>query len=292
MIACLAAALAAAATTPPARAQVPADVVASDTLWQVQLADGSTLFGRVVQADGQGITLVSEAGVRVELTRAQVRTMSRVRGTVRDGSVWIEDPNTTRLFFGPTGRMMRAGEGYVAAFELFLPFLSYSLTDWFTMAGGTPLVPDALGEVLYIAPKLGLYQGDQLALGAGVLAFFSTDNDFDSAGIAYGVGTWGSPDQAITFGAGWPFAGSDLESRPVFMGGGEARLTRRTKFVSENYLFTLVNGGNNAGMVSGGIRFIGERLSADLGVGFGFDGSDGICCIPLVNFVYNLGRER
>ncbi|HUE97100.1 MAG TPA: hypothetical protein VMN39_10590 [Longimicrobiaceae bacterium] len=288
------------AAVTPAHGQVPATVAVSDTVWTVQLADGSTLYGRVVEAGEDRLTLVSEGGVRVELARAQIRSMAPIRGTIRDGVVWPADPNTTRLFFGPTGRMMPAGEGYVAAFELFLPFVSYSLTDWFTIAGGTPLVPEIIGEIVYVAPKVGIYQRPDLAVSAGVLAFFSRWDDFESAGILFGVGTWGESDRSLTFGTGWPFARGDLASRPVFMGGGETRLTRRTKLVSENYLITYEEtvgpGGQTrtqaGGMVSGGIRFIGDRLSADLGLGLGFDGSDTACCMPLVNFVYHFGGAR
>lgn len=273
-------------------AQVPADLAPSEQVWQVQLADGSTLFGRVVEVGPDQITVVSEGGVRVELNRAQIRSIAPVRGVIRDGELWPEDANTTRLFFGPTGRMMRQGEGYVAAFELLLPFVSYSVTDWLTLAGGTPLVPDGIGELFYLAPKVGLVQRPDLGVSAGVLAFFSTYDDFDSAGIVYAVGTRGSSDRSVTVGAGWPFASGDLENFPVFMAGGESRVSRRLKLVSENYLVSLENGSSSdqLGMVSGGVRFIGDRLSADLGVGLGFDDTDLVCCIPLVNFVYHFGE--
>jgi energy-converting hydrogenase Eha subunit B len=45
--------------------------------------------------------------------------------------------------------------------------------------------------------------------------------------------------------------------------GGEARVGPRTKFLSENYFLV----GESGVLVSGGIRFWGERLSADAGVG-------------------------
>ena len=272
-------------------AQVPPDLAPGEEVWQVQLVDGSTLFGRVVEVGAERITVVSEGGVRVELNRAQIRSITPVRGVIRGGELWPEDPNTTRLFFGPTGRMMPAGEGYIAAFELFLPFLSYSITDQITVAGGTPLVPEAIGELFYLAPKLGLIQRPDFAVSAGVLAFFSTYDSFDSAGILYAVGTRGDSDRSITFGAGWPFASGDLENFPVFMAGGESRFSRRLKFVSENYLVSFENGSttDRLGMVSGGVRFIGDRLSADLGLGLGFDDTELLCCIPLVNFVYHFG---
>jgi hypothetical protein len=52
-----------------------------------------------------------------------------------------------------------------------------------------------------------------------------------------------------------------------------------------------VQGGESGG-VSGGVRFFGERLSADAGVGLLIERSDVTCCLPLVNFVYSFGRAR
>jgi len=70
---------------------------------------------------------------------------------------------------------------------------------------------------------------------------------------------------------------------PVLMLGGERRLSRRVKLLSENYLF------DGAGVASIGVRFLGERLSADLGgaVPLGVDGS---VVVPVVNFVWTFGN--
>ncbi|MBI4545235.1 MAG: hypothetical protein HY703_08575 [Gemmatimonadetes bacterium] len=45
-------------------------------------------------------------------------------------------------------------------------------------------------------------------------------------------------------------------------------------------------------ILSGGIRFFGERLSADVGLATLSSGGEGFCCAPVVNFVYNLGGTR
>lgn len=278
-----------------AAAQVVPSVSASDTVWTVELTDGSTLYGRVVAVEDERLTIVTEAGVEVAVPRTGIRSMSPLRGMIRDGEVWIADSNTTRLFFGPTGRMMRRGDGYIAAFELFLPFISYSLTDRFTIAGGTPPLPGVIGRLFYVAPKLGLYEGPGSAIALGVLAFFSTYDDFESAGIGFVVGTWGSEDDAFTAGIGWPFVTGDMANLPVGMVGIETRTSRRTKFVSENYLIAVdeFDGSAIANVVlSGGARFIGDRLSADLGLGVFVNGDGPTCCLPLVNFVYHLRGRR
>jgi hypothetical protein len=257
---------------------------ASDTLLEIQLADGSVLFGRIEAVAGDGVTVVTEGGARVQLERSQIRSLRPARGRVRAGRVWLDDPAGTRLFFAPTGRSLAAGEGYFGVYELFFPFATYGVTDRITVAGGTPIVPGAFGEIAYIAPKVTLIRGERTNIGAGVFAGFF---DGETAGIVYGVGTWGDRDNAVTAGAGLGFGGGELASKPLLMLGGEARSGRQSKLITENYFVP----GEASALISGGIRFFGERLSADAGIG-GFIGADEVgCCLPLVNFVYTFGRK-
>lgn len=174
-------------------------------------------------------------------------------------------------------------------YELFFPFVTYGVTDRFTISGGTPVVPGAIGRVFYLAPKYEVLRTPTASAAVGVLALFATgQDDIGSAGLLYGVGTFGNPDGALTVGATVPFVAaegeSDIGKQPVFMVGGESRLTRRTKFISENYFMP----GESGGLLSGGVRFFGERLSADFGLGAALlGGGTPECCLPLVNFVYS-----
>ena len=277
----------------------------SDTLFEIRLADGSTLFGRVIERADDQLVVETTAGVRIELTRAQISSIQPLRGRVVEGQVWVEDPNTSRLFFGPTARTVAAGEGYFGMFELFFPYISVGATESLTIAGGMPVVPGLIGQVVYLAPKARLVSADRLQVAAGVLALFATEElDAGSAGILYGVGTYGTPDDALTGGIGWAFAGDDLANRPVLMLGGESRLSRRVKLITENYLILYEDEEYDFGsdryreetrsvaLLSGGFRFFGERLSADAGLGFAVGDGESGCCLPVVNFIYNFGRQR
>ena len=271
-----------------ASAQTPSSIVVSDTLYEVQLSDGSTIIARVTAVDGDVVTLQTEAGIRIQVDRAQIRRIRPVQGRVQDGEIWTEDPHATRLFFAPTGRSLAQGEGYFGVYELFFPFLTYGVTDNFVITGGTPIIPEAIGQFAYFGPKLRIVNAPQLQVSAGVFAGLF---DGGTAGIVYGVGTWGSRDNAFTAGAGWGFAAGDGESemsdKPLIMVGGESRAGRRAKFITENYVVL----GESSALVSGGVRFWGERLSADAGVG-ALIGEEVGCCLPLVNFVYTFGGRR
>lgn len=284
----LALALAALAVRPErAAAQTDTAAVARDTVQEIRLADGSVLFGRVIEERGDEVVFRTVGGTTLTLRRDQIASLRTTRGRVVDGTVWNEDPNTSRLFFGPTARAVKKGEGYLGVFELFFPFLSYGVTDRFTMSGGTPIFPEAIGQFFYLAPKYEVVRSGPASAAVGVLAIFGTSNlDWGTGGFLYGVGTYGSPDNALTVGAAVPFiAGggtNEIGNEPFFMVGGESRLTSRTKFITENYVVPT----EGAAALSAGIRFFGERLSADFGVAGAFGDGESGCCLPLVNFIY------
>lgn len=253
-------------TTPTAR----------DTLYEIRLTDGSVLYGRVTD-EGENVAVVTQAGATVRLRRGQITRITPLTARVVAGRVWPDDPNATRLFFGPTARAVGAGEGYLGVYEVLFPFLTFGVTDNFSISGGTPIIPDVIGEVWYLAPKLTLVQTENVAAAAGVLM---AGADGDVVGIAYGVGTYGGPDRSVTAGLGFGFSGDELSHQPVAMVGGELRTGASTKLITENYFAP----GEDGIVASGGIRFFGERLSADLGIATSLNEGE---FFPLVNFVYS-----
>jgi hypothetical protein len=266
---------------------------AGDSTVEVRLRDGSVLYGQVVAQDDSTIVLLTSTGARLALPRAQIVRLRVVTGRDADGAHWEADPNSTRLFFTSTARPLAKGEGYISSYMLFFPFVAYGVTDRITLAGGTPILPGLIGEVFYVAPKVTLLDRGRASVAVGALGLWVPDVlDEGSIGIIYGAGTWGSRDRAITAGAGWGYASgagsSGISNDPVFMIGGETRVSRRVKLITENWLF--VGGSQTGGLVSGGFRFIGDRISADLGFG-GALGESQACCIPLVNFVYSFGGQ-
>jgi len=270
-----------------ARAQQPTVVVPppSDTLYAVELVDGSVLYARVTTSTVAGrVVLVTSGGARLELESSQIRAIRPATGRVVEGEYWPADASATRLFFTATGRSLRAGQAYVGTYLIILPFVAIGITDRLTFAAGAPVLTGEL-EPFYVAPKLQLVRTAGAELSIGTLAFFFHD---ETVGIAYGVGTFGSSDGALTLGLGFGYSGTDFSSQPVAMVGGETRVGRRVKLLTENYFLP----GETGLVFSGGIRFVGDRLSTDVGVaGAAADGAAG-CCVPLINFSYAFGRGR
>lgn len=244
---------------------------------EIRLSRGSVVYGWVIEQRGDTVLIRLAAGDELRLPRASVVSTRPASGRVVRGEFWRDDPNRTRLFFGPTARGVKAGGGYFAAYELFMPFLGFALTDDLVIAGGTPLFGGMDERPFWLAPKLRVYSGGKTDAAVGALVFAVED---ESVGVLYGVATRGSPDASLSVGVGYGFANGELAEHPMLMGGFDVRMSKGTKLVSENYLFP-----GGVGLISFGPRFFGEKLSADLGLGIAFyDGHS--TSFPIVNFVW------
>lgn len=272
----------------PQVARVPAsstpaiEVAAPGVTQQLELNDGTLAIGRVESVQDGRITFRTSAGVVMDVEIALVRAVHPIAGTMVNGEFWPADANPTRLFFAPTGRSLKKGEAYFGVYEIVLPFVHYGVTDRLSIGGGTPLFFGVgSGQPFWFTPKFKVASGKSADLSVGVLHFVNMGDA--SAGIAYAVATQGTTDAAFTVGGGYAYASEDQRraGAPVVMVGAEKRISRRLKFVTENYWFSGV------GLASGGVRFMGDRLSADLGLVAPL-GVDEMFVFPMVNFVWKM----
>jgi hypothetical protein len=223
--------------------------------------EGSTLLGRVVEERGDSVHFQTSGTVLV-IARSSIEELKLVvGGDLHDGVYWFADPNRTRLFFAPTGRMLLPREGYYSNTYLFLQTFVGGVSERVTMGGGMSLIPAGLdNQVFYLTPKVGLVNTPDFNLAAGALVAFAPMDDGHSAGILYGVATQGGPDGSVTAGLGWGYFDKELSGRPAVMLGGGKRVSRRMSLITENYLFPR----SSNPLLSYGVRFFGEKLSTDL----------------------------
>ena len=257
-----------------AHAQEPVvrDTATTDStrMYILRTRDGSLFVGRLVRASVDSVYFVS-AGGPITVSRSTVLELRQLgRGAMRSGVYWPPNPGDTRLFFAPTGRMLAKGEGYFSdTYIFFLNFVG-GVTSRVTFGGGLSVFPtnDLSQNIFYLTPKVGLIQTPSFNLAAGALigyagfsGFDDSGDDVGSFGIVYGVGTAGSPDGSVTVGLGFGYGGGSFGEDPVVMIGGEKRVSRRVSLLSENYIIAGVTDGI---ALSYGLRFFGDRLSADL----------------------------
>ncbi len=242
--------------------------VADSTQVQViRLRDGSSIVGRVTEIGTDTIRFAATGGT-LSLTRADIVGVRDVaKSSMRDGEVWPANPNATRLFFAPTGRMLAQGEGYFNDTYLFLVSVQGGLSSRVNLGGGLSVLPldNFADNALFLTPKIGVFASPKFNLAVGALAGVAgglmDEGENATFGVMYGVGTIGSPDASITVGTGLAYAAGQFVDRPVAMLGAESRLSRRVSFVTENYL---IPNDDVHGAISYGLRFYGEKLSTDL----------------------------
>lgn len=276
----------------PALAQRPAPagpvlvVGDSGVLQRIQLRDGSELVGRIISIADSTVQFHSSLGTTTIRSADILKLQAESGGIVRNGQYYFPNPNATRLIFAPTGRMLEPGEGYFSDYWIFFPGISVGLSNMFSVGGGMSIFPgvDLGDQLLYFTPKLGVARREKFnaAVGALFVSLPSFDDGNETAGMLYGVGTWGDRDNSFTTGLGYGFANGDLASSPALLVGGEARVSPRLSFVTENYL---IPGGTM--LLGGGLRFMGRGLSVDLSLFSAAGEEGGGCCLPFLGFVYS-----
>jgi hypothetical protein len=259
-------------------------ITAAGVTDELLLRDGTRAYGRVEHSESGLVTFVTTAGATIEVQAAEIVSVHAVNGRVVDGDFRRADPNPTRLFFGPTARSLKQGAGYFGIYEIVLPFVQVGLTDRISFGAGTPLIfGDGSARPFWITPKVQVYASESVQASVGVMHFLNVgDGNF---GIAYVVGTRGTTDSAVTGGVGYAYdrSYSSKNGAAVVMIGAEHRITRGMKILTENYIF------NGGGILTGGVRWLGERFSADLALVAPTDGGTTVA-FPLVNVVYSFSR--
>ncbi len=254
------------------------------------LKDGSTILGRISEIREGEIVFESNVG-EMTIAKSKIEKVKLVsKSSIRKGKYWFDNPNTTRLYFAPTARMLKKGEGYFSDYYLFFPGIAFGFSDNFTLGGGMSLFPFVSpgDQMFYLTPKVGLKATQSMSLAAGALIIAMPKNDDDESplvGILYGVGTIGDPHGSLTIGLGYGFVDDELADKPMFMIGGEKRLSRRVSFVSENWIFP----GVDFPVVSYGFRFFGEGISVDLALFNALGDEMFFPGLPWIDFVFNFG---
>jgi hypothetical protein len=112
-----------------------------------------------------------------------------------------------------------------------------------------------------------------------------------SAGLLYGLSTFGSRDKNMTIGLGYGFAGGEMASTPVVSFSGMLRTGSRGYLLTENYLIR--TGGDTYGLFMVGGRRIIQKAGLDFGlvIPAGTGGGD-FFALPWLGFTIPFGNVR
>ncbi|MDJ0366250.1 hypothetical protein QMK33_13910 [Hymenobacter sp. H14-R3] len=256
--------------TPPRTAELPgAEVIGHPgevigQSYSVETVGGTLFDGTLREVTDLALTFETRELGLVTIQRVNMRQlMSQTPEQVRRGFDYVG--NGTRMFIAPTARNLHKGEGYAQAIDVFLLGVNYGVTDNFSVGLLVPVVPFVGIPAIAVTPKLTVPVNDKLNLGAGVLYGFATgvDGGRGSAGVGYGLATYGSADTNVTLGLGYGFSSDGGSSSPVVVVGANARISRLFSLVNETYLTTATNNDGVFGLA--GLRYAAPRFSASLG---------------------------
>lgn len=260
--------------------------------WIVETRDGSTIQGVFLGQTEGGIRLKTDSAGEVVIPHNQIKSTKIIDDSrFRDGEYWFENPNATRYLFSPSAFNLKKGEAYYQNTYLVLNSFNIGLTDNITMGGGFELISTFTGTpAFYLTPKASFEINDKWRAGGGLLYanVIGVDEDFSGLGIGYGIVTYGNTDDNATLGLGYGFVDGEFSSKPIITLSGMKRVSRRIGLVSENW-FVPING--YYGILSYGLRFMGERITVDLAFINNPDIAESIFIgVPYVDFVVKFGK--
>ncbi|MCK4920025.1 MAG: hypothetical protein KAS71_03205 [Bacteroidales bacterium] len=306
----------------------------STKLCVVKLTDETSISGKIIDVREKEIKMRTQYLDLITISKKRIIDIVELES---DGSqinkYWLPNPHDSRHFFAPTGRNMPKGTGYFQDIYLVLLSVNYAVTDFLTLGGGFSIIPGEgfNSQAYYVYPKVGFDLSEKTSVGGGFLfasipertehvipdtitipvryaptqydttivdTVYAYSNNRTNIGLLFGVGTFGNRENNVSLGVGYAYYKDDVLKYPIIMLGGMYRLSRRTAFVTENWIFTVPykyldeeyeKRNYTSAVISYGIRFFGERMSVDLAF-FQITGEMGIGQfifpgIPYVDFV-------
>lgn len=266
------------------QAQINPDEVQADSTKTVEitLIDNSRQVGQILSVTPTELELRKE-NERSFIQLNRVKSIRQI-DTTRRGYNWFVNPNKSRLLISPTARPIEKGSGYYQNIYVFISGVAYGITDNIAVTGGFSMLPGVgiTNQLYFISGKYGreVRENHYLAGGLGLVSVGGADD-----GLLFGYGNYtyefnrGSLTTGLT---GFSLSSGNVGTTSILF-GGDYRISQRIAFVSENSFFP----GAGDGILSYGVRLMGERISFDLaffrsglddGLGFG---------IPYVDFVFN-----
>jgi len=259
----------------------------------IELKNGESIKCEIVSEENDILTVVSDTFGEMKINRSDIKLIKDL--DERTGYRY-DDPNHCSLLFMPSAETNPKGTWYISDYELLFMNVGYSPVDDLHISTGFlfPIVPEMLTEgPISFGAKFRTI-GEPYKYNMSVMGSFTTILDEPNAGI-------------ITYGAAYNYYLSPATTANFYMGGLTSTetagmesifsfglaLTFRTS-ESSKFLIEYLNGGmfdevETKGIMLFGLRFFGEKISADLaGVKFlDISGSDPWFFIPLLSLTYH-----
>lgn len=248
----------------------------TNTIYHFEFNEGSEIYARIRQLGADELVLESDALGQMIVKVYHINQLEGEKYNLdKKGKYWFQNPNATRYFFAPTAINLEKGTGYYQNVYVLLNMANYGVTDWFSIGGGFEFITTFSPEskpIAFITPKVGFPVGEKLHLGCGFLGGYFAE---ETAGMFYGLGTYGTLDHNLSIGLGWGFVSTEFQENPFITFSGMARTGRKFSLVTENWFIPTED---YYTIISYGGRFFGPKMSIDIGF---LNNSDIIEILPI-----------
>jgi hypothetical protein len=264
------------------------------TLVRVETSDGNDFVGKIVSEDASQIVLETTNFGKLTIRKVDIRSRELVHTEqLKDGKLWFSNPQSTRYFWAPNAYGLKAGEAYYQNIYVLWNQFTFGITDNFSLGGG--IIPTFLFSgptPVFATAKLSIpIEKDKLNLGAGTIIGTVIGEDVGAFGLVYGLSTFGSPDNNVSVGFAYGFAGGDWADTPLINVSGLFRVSSRGYFITENY-FIRAAGESFLALGLGG-RWIIKKAALDFIFAIPVaEEMDSFIAFPLIGFTIPFGNRK
>lgn len=263
--------------------------------YQIETNDGNEYVGFILKKSNESVEIKTEKLGTIIIPQSEIRKISEIKATqIKDGTYWLDNPQSTRYFWAPNGYNLKKGEGYYQnVWVLFNQFV-YGFGDHFS--GGIGTIPVFLLSSPYtpvwITAKVSVpIRKDKFNLGAGALMGTVAGESKSGFGIVYGIATMGSKDKNMNIGLGWAYAGGEIAKNPTINISAMIRTGAKGYFLTENYIIGTTNEVAVLSIIGG--RRIIKHTGLDFGLMIPFaKDMDSFVAAPWLGLTIPFGNNR
>ena len=215
---------------------VKSQTTSDTTLVNIETVDGNEFIGQIVNEDSLKIVLKTEKLGEISIFRSDIKRQKIVEvQQIKDGKYWFPNPQSTRYFWSPNGYGLKQGEGYYQNIWVLWNQFAYGLSDNFSIGGG--IIPLFLfggaPTPVFLTTKFSIpVVENKFNLGLGAIAGTVLGEEETGFGILYGLSTFGTPDNNVTVGMGYGFAGGEWAKSTMINVNGMFRVSSRGYFIT------------------------------------------------------------
>lgn len=264
------------------------------TLVNIETVDGNEFIGQIVSEDSLKIVVKTEKLGEISIFRSDIKRQEILEvQQIKEGKYWFPNPQSTRYLWSPNGYGLKQGEGYYQNIWVLWNQFAYGLSDNFSIGGG--IIPLFLfggtPTPVFITAKFSIpVVENKFNIGAGAIAGTILGEEETGFGILYGLSTFGTPDNNVTVGMGYGFAGGEWASSPMININGMFRVSSRGYFITENYYINA--GGENVVLITLGGRSIIKKAALDYGLVIPIADIGQFVAIPWLGFTVPFGKTN